>query len=90
MTTKAEVIATAAETAGLTKSIVTTAVNAFLAQLGSDIISLRKVQIDGLGVFEVKDTAAKVGRNPRTGEPVDIPAGRKISFRPSKSLKDKL
>ena len=49
-----------------------------------------EVLLPGLGKFTVKDTAARTGRNPRTGEPMEIAAGRKVSFTPAKALTGKL
>ena len=48
------------------------------------------VQIMGFGTFQVKNRAARTGRNPTTGEPIQIPASRTVSFRPGKALKDSL
>lgn len=49
-----------------------------------------EVSLPGLGKFKVKDTAARTGRNPQTSEPMEIAAGRKVSFTPAKGLKDRL
>lgn len=54
------------------------------------IASGQEVSLPGLGKFTVKDTAARSGRNPRTGEPMEIAAGKKVSFSPAKALKGKL
>ncbi len=66
----------------------TTAVNAMLAGIGAALQRGAKVQIAGFGIFTVKDTKARKGRNPRTGEAVDIPAKKKITFKPATRLKD--
>jgi DNA-binding protein HU-beta len=47
-----------------------------------------RVRIGGLGIIEVKDRPARMGRNPATGEAVQIKASRKVAFRASKDLKD--
>jgi DNA-binding protein HU-beta len=47
-----------------------------------------KVRIDRLGILQVKNRAARKGRNPQTGEEIQIPASKKIGFRAAKSLKD--
>lgn len=49
-----------------------------------------KVQISGFGSFELKERAARVGRNPHTREKMDIPAFKNASFSPSKTLKAEL
>ncbi len=48
------------------------------------------VQIMGFGTFLVKDRAARTGRNPTTGEPIQIPASKTVQFRPGKGLKEGL
>ena len=47
-----------------------------------------KVQLVGFGTFETKARPARVGRNPRTGAPVRIPARRAVRFRPSRTIED--
>ena len=48
----------------------------------------RRVPLNGFGVFEVVETAARTGRNPKTGEPVQVAAKRKVRFQPSAQLKE--
>lgn len=47
-----------------------------------------RIRIAGLGILQVKKRAARTGRNPATGESIQIPAKKKITFRPSKELKE--
>jgi DNA-binding protein HU-beta len=47
-----------------------------------------KIRIPGLGIFQVSSRAARTGRNPATGEPIQIKASKKIAFRPAKELKE--
>lgn len=49
-----------------------------------------KVNLSGFGTFVVSERAARTGRNPKTGEPIDIPASRAPKFRAGKALKDML
>ena len=56
----------------------------------SAILDGKRVGLFGLGAFEVRDTKAKVGRNPKTGEQINIHEGRKIVFKAAKGIKDKL
>ena len=49
-----------------------------------------RVRIGGLGIIEVKDRPARMGRNPATGAPIQIKASRKIAFRAAKELKDSI
>jgi DNA-binding protein HU-beta len=46
-----------------------------------------RIRIAGLGILQVKHRAARMGRNPATGEPIEIKAGKKVAFRASKELK---
>jgi nucleoid DNA-binding protein len=48
------------------------------------------VNVFGLGTFEVRATKEKMGRNPKTGEKIQIPAGRKVVFKAAKGLKDQM
>ena len=47
-----------------------------------------RVRIVGLGILQVRKRAARVGRNPATGEPIQIKASKKVTFRPAKELKE--
>jgi len=52
-----------------------------------ELKSSGKVQISGLGVFKVKNTKARTARNPKTGETIQVPASKKVSFKVASSLK---
>jgi DNA-binding protein HU-beta len=56
--------------------------------LSKHLVKGSKVRIVGLGIFQVKRRQARMGRNPRTGEPVRIKASKKVTFRPAKELKE--
>jgi DNA-binding protein HU-beta len=49
-----------------------------------------KIRLSGLGILQVRKRAARMGRNPQTGEPVKIKASKKIAFRPAKDLKESI
>jgi DNA-binding protein HU-beta len=49
-----------------------------------------RIRIAGLGILEVKKRAARMGRNPGTGEPMEIKASKKVAFRPAKELKESI
>ena len=85
---KTELIAAAAQSAGVSKKDAERVLNAALEQITATLVSGDKVQLSGFGIFEVKDREARVGRNPRTKEAVEIPATRTPVFKPSKALKD--
>ena len=82
---KTELIAVAAESAGLTKKDTERVLNAAIDAITAALVKGEKVQLSGFGTFEAK---ARIGRNPHTKEPIDIPATRVPTFNPSKALKD--
>lgn len=90
MTTKSDLIEAVASSTGSTKSTTKEIVDATINHIASSLLQGDKIQIAGLGTFAVKDTAARAARNPRTGETVNLPAGRKITFKPAADLKAKL
>lgn len=85
---KTELITAAAQSAGVTRKDAERVLNAALDHIAATLVSGDKVQLSGFGIFEVKDREARVGRNPRTKEAVEIPATRTPVFKPSKALKD--
>lgn len=66
------------------------AVDAVLEAVTKGIQSDKKVQIIGFGTFEVKERAARMGRNPKTGESMKIAASKSVGFKPSSVLKGSL
>ena len=87
---KVELVAAVAEKTGLTKKDTESFLNATLETISRKLISGEKVQLSGFGTFEVKEREARVGRNPRTKEAMQIPATRQIAFKTSKTLKQKV
>ena len=85
---KTELIAIAAENAGLTKKDTERVINAAIDAITAELAKGNRVQLSGFGIFEVKNREARVGRNPRTKEAIEIPASRTPVFKPSKALKD--
>ena len=85
---KSELIAAAAQSAGISKKDAERVLNAALDHITATLVSGGKVQLSGFGAFEIKDREARMGRNPRTKEAVEIPATRTPVFKPSKALKD--
>ena len=85
---KTELIAIVAEKSGITKKDAERVVSATFETITAQMKKGEKVQISGFGIFEVKEREARVGRNPRTKEAVQIPATRTPTFKPSKLLKD--
>ena len=85
---KTELIAAVAEKSGLSKKDSEAAVVATIAAITDALKAEDKVQIVGFGSFEVKKRAAHTGRNPRTKEPIEIPASAVPVFKAGKALKD--
>ena len=85
---KSELIHAAAESAGMTKKDTERVINAALDLITAQLRQGNKVQLSGFGTFEVKEREARIGRNPRTKESIEIPATFVPSFKPSKALKD--
>ena len=85
---KSELIAVTAENTGLTKKDTERVLNAALDAVTAAMGAHEKVQLSGFGTFEVRFREARMGRNPQTREPSEIPAAWVPSFKPSKALRD--
>lgn len=85
---KTELISIAAENAGIAKKDAERVVNAALDAIVQAMVSGDRVQLSGFGTFESKQREARVGRNPRTKQTIEIPATRVPAFKPSQTLKD--
>lgn len=84
---KTELVAAVAEKAGITKKDAESAVSAVFESIESALVSGDKVQLIGFGTFEVKERAAREGRNPSTGETITIAASKVPSFKAGAGLK---
>lgn len=85
---KTELIAAVAAKTGLTKKDAEKVVNATIETITESLVKGDKVNVSGFGIFEVKAREARVGRNPRTKETIQIPATKLPAFKASKTLKD--
>ena len=85
---KAELIGTVAEKTGYTKKDAEKAADAIIEAITEHLAGGGKVQLVGFGSFEVKSRAARVGRNPKTGESIQIAATSTPVFKAGKALKD--
>ena len=85
---KTNLIDVVAQATGMKKAQADAAVNAALAAISDALAAGEKVQIAGFGSFEVKERAAREGKNPRTGEAIQIAASKNAVFSASKALKD--
>ena len=79
-----------AEKTGFSKKDTEMTINAALETIVQALEENEKVQLVGFGSFEVKQRAARIGRNPKTKEAIEIPASKAPVFKPSKALKDVL
>lgn len=87
---KTELIAVVAEKAELSKKDAERAINAFTEAISEELVKGGKIQLVGFGTFEVAERAAREGRNPKTGETMQIAASRTPKFKAGKALKDML
>ncbi|MCD8334336.1 MAG: HU family DNA-binding protein [Clostridiales bacterium] len=85
---KTELCARLAVGTGMTKKEAEETVNQLLLILTDTLAEGERVQLVGFGSFEVKQRAARVGRDMKTGEPIQVPPTRTVQFKPSKNLKD--
>lgn len=85
---KTDLINAVAEASDLSKKDAGKAVDAVFQTIMDSLKAGEKVQIIGFGNFEVRDRAARKGRNPQTGEEIEIPASKVPAFKPGKALKD--
>jgi len=85
---KNELVSKIAEEAGLTKTDAAKSVDAFVTSVTEALKSGDEVRLVGFGTFSVAQRAATTGRNPRTGEPIKIPARKQPKFKAGKGLQD--
>jgi len=85
---KNELIGAVASTAGISKTQASDAVEAVFGSISNELSSGGDVRLVGFGTFMVADRKATTGRNPRTGEAIQIKASKQPKFRPGKSLKE--
>lgn len=88
--TKPELIESVAGETGQPKAEIERTLEAILQRTANALAAGERVEFRGFGIFEAKETKARKGRNPSTGEEIQIPASRKATFRPSKELKNRL
>lgn len=85
---KVELIAAVAEKAGLSKKDAEKAVAAVISSVADTLAAGDKVQLIGFGTFEVRERAARVGRNPQTKETIKIAASKQPVFKAGQALKN--
>jgi DNA-binding protein HU-beta len=85
---KTDLVNAVAEKSGLTKKDAEKAVGALFDTVGEALAAGDKVQVVGFGTFEVRERAARKGRNPQTGEEIEIAAARLPVFKAGKGLRE--
>ena len=85
---KTELVAALAEKASLTKADADKSINAIVSAIEETLAKGEKIQLIGFGTFEVKERAARTGRNPQTGKEIKIAASKVPAFKAGKVLKD--
>ena len=85
---QAELIEKVAKAAELERAEAGRVVETVLETITAALKAQEKVSLQSLGIFDINDRKARQGRNPATGEAIQIAASKSIKFRPSKSLKD--
>jgi DNA-binding protein HU-beta len=86
----AELAANLAEAQDLSKARAKSILDGIRDHIVEKLLAGNRVNLYGLGTFEVRATKEKMGRNPKTGESIKIPAGRKVVFKAAKGLKDQM
>lgn len=87
---KKELISLMAEKSSLTKINTEKALNAFIETVQERLANGDSIQLIGFGTFLVKERAARVCRNPRTKEEIEVPATKAPAFKPGKDFKEKI
>lgn len=85
---KAELASAVAEAAGITKKQAMAAIDAVTDNIAAALHKGESVILANFGTFDAKERAARTGRNPKTGETIEIPSRRTPTFKPGKGLKD--
>ena len=85
---KNDLVAAVAESSGLSKAVATKAVDSMLDIIAANLKKGEEIRLAGFGTFAVTKRKASEGRNPRTGEKIQIPASNQPKFKAGKALKD--
>lgn len=86
--TKTELAEQIAKDADISKAVAETALRSCIDSITNSLRAGQSVTIAGFGTFSVASRAARTGRNPQTGEPIEIKASQVPRFKPGKTLKD--
>lgn len=87
---KQDLVNAMAQETNLSKKDVESVLNSFVNVVSTALENKDKVQLVGFGTFETRERAARTGKNPQTGEALNIPASTAPAFKPGKALKEKV
>ena len=87
---KQELVNAIANETGLSKKDTEATINSFVNVVSNALVNKDKVQLIGFGTFETRERAARTGKNPQTGEALNIPACTAPAFKAGKALKEKV
>lgn len=88
--TRKDLVANIAENKGLRQDETRVVVDEVLEEISRSLSMGEKVELRGFGVFKVKERQARLGRNPRTGEEISVPAVKVVHFKAGKELKERV
>ncbi|MBF8260173.1 MAG: hup [Actinobacteria bacterium] len=86
--TKADLVGSMADSAGVSKAVAEKALNGFISAIGKALKKGDRIALTGFGTFSVSNRKARMGRNPQTGEAIKIKAAKVPKFSAGKSLKE--
>ena len=86
--TKKDIIDIVAERTGLKRNFTSTVIECILEEFIEKLAKEKRIEIRNFGVFKVKDTPARIGRNPKTREVAEVPARKIIQFKAGKTMKE--
>jgi len=86
--TKKEIVEAVSASAGISKKDTAAVIDSLLAAITDAVVKGESVQFVGFGIFESRKRDARVGKNPATGEKIDIPASTVPAFKAGKAFKD--
>ena len=86
--TKAQLVAKLADAGGVSRKQADEFLNALIDNVVKTVKKGETLQIPGLGIFRLRKMKARIGRNPQTGEPIKIPARKKVGFTVAKTFKE--
>jgi DNA-binding protein HU-beta len=86
--TKAQLVTKLAEESGVARKQVGEVIDCLVETVVKTVKKGENVKVPGLGIFRLRKMKARIGRNPQTGEPIKIPARKKVGFTVAKTFKD--